>query len=883
MENIKILIVEDDDLYVLILKNLLKDHGYHICGIANNSGEAIRLAEIHNPDIILMDIVIKGDMDGIQTAEIIRKENNTAIIFLTGFTDKAILKKAKLIEPFGYLTKPVKPHDLHSTIEIALYKSKIEKELKRTRELLEQSEEKYRSLVNEIGDGIFETNTNMIITFCNNALAKMHGFSKPEEVIGHKFIEFIPEDKAIEIAGRFRNTIENEIVTESIEVEIQRPDRQTAYLWIMATIIWQNGKVIGTRGVVRDITSQKLLEENKYQTLIQTSLDGFNITDFSGRFLDCNDAFCRMLGYTREEILCLNIRDIEIVESSKEIADRVKQIIETGNTRFQRLSRCKDGTVVREDINIRYIPELGEIFFSFTRDITQQVKDKEELKVAMENAEASSMAKSEFLSNMSHEIRTPMNAIIGYIELMTPLLADKIQRNYMESIKASGKNLLTIINDILDLSKIEAGKLELQFNYIDTDSFFNELKNIFSYRINEKGLNFIMDIHQGTPAGLYVDEVRLRQILVNLVGNAVKFTEKGYIKLSVYTENYRVTESGRNNAEEFTDLIIEVEDSGIGISKEYQDAIFDSFRQLDGQNTKKYNGTGLGLPITRRLAELMNGTVSVKSELNKGSTFSVFIPDLPFLRSIEKRDPIININPDYIIFDEAKIIVADDVTQSRKFIIDILKSTALRIFEAENGEQALNIAKEIIPDLIIADIRMPVMDGFELLKMLKKNKKLKNIPVLAYSASVMKSAKEKIRYSKFAGLLAKPVQITDLYVELTNYLPFQNIGTEKITNIGKEEELVVEDIENLPDLVKILETELLKQWETFSKTQPLDEVNEFAQKIIDLGKRHNAGMLTAYGNDLQSATIGFDVTAILILLENYPKLIIRLKPCLPTV
>ena len=235
--------------------------------------------------------------------------------------------------------------------------------------------------------------------------------------------------------------------------------------------------------------------------------------------------------------------------------------------------------------------------------------------------------KSEFLANMSHEIRTPMNAVLGYAELLGFMLEDKTQRDYIESIKSSGRSLLTLINDILDLSKIEAGKLELQFEFVNSQSFFSEFERIFSLRLSEKGLKFILEISSGTPAGIYIDDARLRQIILNLVGNAVKFTEKGSIRLKVYTENPQIINYSKGKTEEFIDLIIEVTDTGIGISKEMQEEIFNPFVQGQGQNVKKYGGTGLGLAITQRLVQLMNGTIDLDSQLNKGSSFKIKIPE----------------------------------------------------------------------------------------------------------------------------------------------------------------------------------------------------------------------------------------------------------------
>jgi len=564
------------------------------------------------------------------------------------------------------------------------------------------------------------------------------------------------------------------------------------------------------------------------------------------------------------------------------VIDSVNACIEEGKEyKIEHRIVCPDGS-------IKWVLETGDAirdeYGNATRmlgvvmDITQRKQATEELEKAREAADAANRAKSEFLANMSHEIRTPMNAVIGYADLLTQLVSDETQRNYLNSIKTSGRSLMKLIDDILDLSKIEAGKLELQFEFVDTYSFFEEMEHIFSFKITEKGLDFNVNITSGTPCGLYIDEIRVRQILLNLLGNAIKFTEKGHIKLSVCTENPQMVEYRKNKIEEYVDLIIEVEDTGIGISGESGKAIFKSFQQQEGQSTKKYGGTGLGLAITKRLVELMNGTISVTSELNKGSTFKIVIPDVAYIRDFEQIDQDLFIDTGTVIFDEATLLVVDDVEHNRKILIDTLNGTALKVFEAENGEQAYNLAREIIPDIIIVDIRMPVMDGFEFLKLIKNDKKLKHIPVIAYSASVMKSQKEKISHSDFTGFLIKPVQITELYIELMNNLSYQTIKTDRSPETGlPEKDLSTSAIENLSTIIEILETELKDKWETFSKKQPLNEVKEFGKKIIALGENNSAKIITDYGKNLVNATEAFDINTILHLLKRYPKLIKKIK------
>jgi PAS domain S-box-containing protein len=572
------------------------------------------------------------------------------------------------------------------------------------------------------------------------------------------------------------------------------------------------------------------------------------------------------------EIIANAIRDdfdniIGFIAIQKDITAR--KIAEEEQTKANDKSRRVLLSVIEDKNKAR--DELHKL----NEELETRIKERTaELEIAKVEAEQASLTKSEFLANMSHEIRTPMNAVLGYAELLSSTTIDKTQKSFIESIKSSGRGLLTLINDILDLSKIEAGKLELEFDYIHTDSFFSEFEKIFSLRVSEKGLKFILNISSGTPEGLYVDETRLRQIIFNLMGNAIKFTETGFVGLKVFTQNPKTAVSKNNHTDEYIDLVFEVEDTGIGISKKFQKEIFDPFTQEAG--LRKYGGTGLGLSITRKLITMMNGTISLKSELGKGSIFRVSIPDVAYIRDFDNKKTEIELNAKDISFDKAVIVIADDVESNRKYLIDALKETNITIREAEDGEMAYSLSKELLPDLIITDIRMPNLNGFELLDKLKNDATLKHIPVIAYSASVMKDQKEKIRNSEFAGLLIKPVQISELFLELMNHLPFKS-GKITEPEFKNSEPVEMKEINDINGLLDSLETTFMETWKTFSERQPIKEIEEFGKNLVALGNNHNALLISDYGNEIVGAVSSFNIKTILKLIKNYPVIIKELK------
>ncbi|WP_028581820.1 transporter substrate-binding domain-containing protein [Desulfogranum japonicum] len=506
---------------------------------------------------------------------------------------------------------------------------------------------------------------------------------------------------------------------------------------------------------------------------------------------------------------------------------------------------------------------LFAIFAYWNRRMAYEVRLR---KIAEINALQAAKAKSEFLANMSHEIRTPMNSVLGFAELLDHMITDPEQKNYLKSIRSGGKALLEIINDILDLSKIESGKMGLVPEPVSMKNLFEEVTDIFKNRMERKQLIFRCQLPDVFPAYILVDGIRVRQVLINLLGNALKFTDKGSItlackKVEIHSEQQTV------------DFQLVVSDTGIGIPAEHQKTIFNKFEQQEGQDTQKYGGTGLGLSICHNLMQMMGGEIRLKSRKGYGSSFTLVFHAVPLVVNEPEQTHQEVYIPDG--FQEGTILVVDDVTENRELLVAHFRGSKLVFYQAEHGKEALEILAREHVDLIFLDLRMPVMNGYEMITKLRQEDRLCHIPVIAVTASVMGEDLRKVDQYGFNGYLRKPVERHDLFSVTADYLSYIRSEPSPAANdLFDDSEVPRAQRE---EFIAQVEQELQEEWKKVKNSGDFQLIAGFAQHLIELAERCSLAHFVTLGKQLSQNIDSFEIMEVDVLMNRFPEMVAKMK------
>jgi two-component system, sensor histidine kinase and response regulator len=719
---------------------------------------------------------------------------------------------------------------------------------------LEESQELLKILAGKLLTGIYLIQDRRLI-YVNPKFEEITGYDTTE-LIGSAAIEFVYDDDKELVQASACRIMMNESAERSYSYEFRIRKKDGEVRWMLETVnpILFNGKK-ATLGNVIDITERKKAEESlaaseaKLRNLIDNAPIGLSISTIDGRILKVNKTLIRMYGYDSEEDM-ISRPVSEVFYANSEDRIRLLQFIreEHIGTAIEIETKRKDGKhfwVSLAAIYQEVTPGEKQIIV-FAEDITHKKEMQIGLQKAKAAAEAATQAKSEFLAHMSHEIRTPMNAIVGLSHLALKSDLDPKQRDYLVKIQSSANSLMRIINDILDFSKIEAGKLEIETQNFKLNHMLENIANMFSLRAQEKGLEIRFETAAEVPQALIGDPLRIGQILINLIGNSFKFTREGEIAVSVALESRELDRAV---------LQFSVRDTGIGMTEEQSQKLFQPFTQADSSITRRYGGTGLGLFISKRLVEKMGGQISVGSTPGKGSTFT-----LTLVVGLQPEGLAKN-TPDLFPKRRLKALIADDNANAREILENMLHDISCDVTSVNSGAEVLKALKEDADgfDLVVLDWRMPDLDGFETARRIRNNLHLPRMPkIFMVTAYGREEAMYEAKQLGLDAFLVKPVNHSILFDAIAEAFgcgeildeALQRKATTEALDLSGVHLLVVEDNEINQQVAK----ELL---ESFGATVDIAENGKIAAEKIEDGMNYQAILM-----DLQMPVMdGYEATA----------------------
>ncbi len=661
-------------------------------------------------------------------------------------------------------------------------------ERRQTQERLRESEERFRQLAEVFPETIFETDLAGMILYANDHGRLTFGITQADIDRGTNVIDMVATEDRPTVLRRMADRLEGNHPGAYLEYRALRMTGEPFDALVFTAPIRRQGTIVGLRGFVLDISARKREQdelresEARFRSYVDNAPIGVFVCDETGRSLEANPAATTITGFSADELLEMTIADLVAPESQAVAARCFEEVAIVGRVSTEFAFRKKSGDFGIWSLHgVRISPTR---FMGLVIDITLQKQAEatlietntrlEQTTVHAENmaarAEMASAAKSEFLANMSHEIRTPMNGVIGMTGLLLETQLDSEQRRYAETARASGEVLLGVINDILDISKIESGKLVVEMVDFDLRTVFDECRGILALRAKEKGLAFNCHIESPIPPQVRGDPGRLRQVLINLVGNAIKFTKTGEVV---------VRASLKWEAAQHVVLHFSVRDTGIGIPLHRQDMLFEKFTQVDASTSRQYGGTGLGLAISKQLVELMGGEIGLRSEAGRGSEFwfTARFESQPYQQSdadvgIEGRDATWNVVPKRVVANsfelkeskdlgrsDLRVLVAEDNATNQQVAVGILRNLGVNSDAVANGHEALEALRHVHYDLVFMDVQMPEMDGFETTRAVRAQSGVlePTVPIIAMTAHAMQGDREKCLEHGMDDYIAKPV------------------------------------------------------------------------------------------------------------------------------
>lgn len=629
-------------------------------------------------------------------------------------------------------------------------------------ESLKTPKELFQTIFNNSAVAIIVADKNDKIIAWNPVAEELLAMSK-EDLFNKTVPDFYPQKDWEKIqAGKKRKGVID------IETRIRKKSGEELDVVVSASFIRNaGGEIDGSIAVFRDVTGQKAAEsrsresENKIRVILDNSPIGIMLTDEKERIVSWNKYAEELFGMDKQDFYLKPVSELYPAEEWKRI--RKAEIRKSGSRHnFETRIIRKDGRFVDVDLSVNVLKDsrdniVGSV--GILQDITERKSFQQMLLQAKLSAEEANSAKSLFLANMSHEVRTPLNTIMGLVDLTLDTQLTDEQKSNLTTVKNAADILLSLLNDILDLSRVEAGKVHLEKIELNIINIVQSVCKGLSVLAQKKGIRLIWNVNEDVPENLVGDPVRIRQILVNLINNAIKFTFKGNIEIRVKVEKMN---------DKTCQLHFSVKDSGIGIPEDKLTTIFDVFTQADSSTTRRFGGTGLGLAISKRLVEMMDGRIWVESEEFQGSIFH-FLAGFEIAKekkSVQPEEALPAKKPRADSADKPlHILLAEDNIVNQKIALRMLEKKGWSVRAADNGQQVLNYLEKDRFDLILMDAQMPVMDGYETTKRIREKEKKtgEHIPIVALTARAMSGDKQKCFDSGMDGYVSKPIDREKLY------------------------------------------------------------------------------------------------------------------------